>query len=297
MSEASVNKLSQDKEQYQDRVESESLSSMEDALAELGDIDATIDVQADEKANEDKFDTGSDDEDDDVTSDEGDLAGEETFLEMRALKIKQRFLKDGSPNFFEFSVFHPRTVADLDKPIKTENDFYLGAIKPFAPIGKSIKSLASRYEHYGLKSAYDTKSNEYTEFTHKFRPHHAHTEGGKGLTMYSRPVLYTKAGMCLPIENEGVNFVDSLELGRIPMAWVFRDNLVGTHLKHPDGNYYPILEVVENEPAIVYEYTLDDGRVIQCTPNHKFIAIVDGERVELSMQEIADNSYELAGLL
>ena len=99
------------------------------------------------------------------------------------------------PNFFEFAVFHPRTVADLDKPLKTENDFYLGSIKPFAPIGKSIKSPADKYAHYALKSAYDTKANEYTEFSHKYRPHHAHTEGGKGLAMYSRPVLYTKAGM------------------------------------------------------------------------------------------------------
>lgn len=191
--EASKDKINQDREEFKEK--EAALQSLEDALYQV-DEESSLVVQANAKANEDKMEDYEEDEDDVFGSATDDnIAGEGALYEYKALKIRALYERDDIPNEFDFIPFIPRTIQDVENPHVTQNDYYLRVTKPNGAIGRSIQRTAKEYQDFKLVSAYNVKQGEFDDFTKKFRPEHAHTEGGKGLTMYSNPVIAVGAGM------------------------------------------------------------------------------------------------------
>lgn len=97
-------------------------------------------------------------------------------------KVKDR------PDFFHFKIHRPE---ELEEEMQTvvENDAYLSRSKPIDFFGKAIAQSAEKIEDYERQSGFDKETFEYKDFVNLHQPKHGITEGGKGLTFYTKPVI------------------------------------------------------------------------------------------------------------
>lgn len=242
------------------------------------DILDAISVVADDKANQEAVE-GGDDEDDFDAEEADTLAAVEEHHAQSSKQIKEYYLNEALPNENEFKSFFPATLESLTKEHHTENDYFLRRVTPNKAVGSSIKFLGTRYKNYARVSAYNPKEGKFTPLAQRFRPEHAHTEGGKGLTNYSRPVIYTTSGMCLPLGSWG-NMVETPEGPKEWYDYVLEAELnwLPTNtdpkrefkVKHADGNFYNITKLMDNGTKDIYRWNLSNGLEVVCTLNHHF---------------------------
>ena len=141
--------------------------------------------------------------DDDEGSNEGDDE-HVTIKDADSSAMEQFYAVDGQPDYFHF-VTEPLTGLDANHETRTVNDWYLRDLPPNEFFGKSQAFLEQKYAGYDTVSAYDKASHKYTDFVEQHRPLHAMTEGGKGITMYTRPVIYLTSDMST-INNINITF-------------------------------------------------------------------------------------------
>lgn len=225
--------------------------------------------------------------------------------------------KPGTPEFHGYKNYLYMTVADLDTPIKVENDYYLhhNYPKPIPFLHQSVAHIAARYKNFKRVSAFDSKTKKYTDFAKLHQPKHGHTEGGKGLVGNSRSVVFHGTGMstinniviamgcpascsfCLSrsfLQNHYVLTEDGtkLTMSEIPSN-------IGVSIKRPDGTYTKITRWFENGLQEVFWYKDSDGDVIECTSTHKFDTVEEGPAPageifsrNLSLKVTRDNEEE-----
>lgn len=174
------------------------IAELEELVAQVGEINTDLEVQMD-RANEDKFDeeAGSALEDDSEIDNLAaqDLSGEEAYIKLKIAKIKSRYENPEVADNFHFKLALPLTCADFEKGTLSENDHYLEAYKPILPFARSIAAPIDKYKDWAMVSGFNSKTTERTETVNLYRPVHGVTEGGKGITYYTRPVIATTAGM------------------------------------------------------------------------------------------------------
>jgi hypothetical protein len=78
--------------------------------------------------------------------------------------------------------------------LRIRNDFYLNNIED---VNCSIGKIEYKYKDFEVKSAYIKKENTYHGYVKRFQPKYSHTEGGKGLAFYTRPVCYHTVGISI----------------------------------------------------------------------------------------------------
>lgn len=129
----------------------------------------------------------------------GDTDGVEIGSQVSANAVGRRnpYAIQGSPDYHGYRANIQMKVSDLETPFHVQNDFYLDKYleKPSPFFAGSLASLPNKYKGFKKVSAYNSRTKHYTDFAEAHKPKHGHTEGGKGLTMYSRPVVYATAGM------------------------------------------------------------------------------------------------------
>lgn len=96
-----------------------------------------------------------------------------------------------------FETSQPVTLSDVTEPVRSSNDFYLseGYSDPVGLLHASVGAVSKPYEGFKRVSAFNAKTNTYTDHTVRHQPKHAHTVGGKGLTGYTRPTFQHTHGM------------------------------------------------------------------------------------------------------
>lgn len=159
--------------------EQPSLDSMEilNDETEIGDLD----------------DGGNEGDDDHVVIKDGDTS-----------QMEARYAIDGVPNWFDMATEPVRDLKD-NNFTRTQNDWYLSKFRPIDMFGKSQAFLSDKYASFAVESAYSKTTHAYADYIELHRPLHAMTEGGKGIAMYTRPVVYMTADMST-INNFNITF-------------------------------------------------------------------------------------------
>jgi len=108
--------------------------------------------------------------------------------------VQRRYSVKGEPDFFHHKRVIPMSLSEPG-PQKIINDWALSRQKPIPFFGRAIKKVSDRFSDFAVKSGYTRKTNRFEEQVLLHRPLHAMTEGGKGLTQNTRPVVMAHAGM------------------------------------------------------------------------------------------------------
>jgi hypothetical protein len=127
------------------------------------------------------------------------IEGEEEIQELEGVDSSHtKYGVDGTPDYYSFLKKEHKDLASLGVT-QCENDLYLADVKPVEFYGASMTYLGrgSKYAKYKRVSGYTKKDNDYSLFVQEHRPYAARVEGGKGVTHYSRSVVYTTGGMSL----------------------------------------------------------------------------------------------------
>lgn len=143
------------------------------------------------------------DGDDEEGSNEGDDEGV-TIKDADSSAIENFYRVEGQGDYFHFGLEPLLSLKD-NGVTKTYNDWYLKGVLPNAFFGKSQAFLETKFGSYEIQSAYRKADHTYAPFVEAHRPLHGMTEGGKGITMYTRPVIYLTADMST-INNVNITF-------------------------------------------------------------------------------------------
>lgn len=206
--------------------------------------------------------------------------------------VQRRYEVKGEPDFFHHKRVIPMSLSELG-PQKVINDWALSRQKPIPFFGRAIKKVSDRFSDFAVKSGYTRKTNRFEEQVLLHRPLHAMTEGGKGLTQNTRPVVMAHAGMsdvnniifghgCFPLESD-VNTVLTPD-GDISLGKILREGLI-TSVVTEDGRFVKIEEIFDNGEKEVFEFEDEDGNIYVCTEDHPFHTMVKGELVEIEIGE------------
>lgn len=122
------------------------------------------------------------------------LGGAGDVVESRQDEISALYCGVGVADWYNFKSIPPVGLGDLGVT-EVENDFYLRSLKNVSFFGASKRALSRRYADFAEVSGFDKGRMEYTEFVDRKQPRHAVVGGGKGLTQYTRGVIYTTARM------------------------------------------------------------------------------------------------------
>lgn len=109
-----------------------------------------------------------------------------------------KYGEEGMPDYYSFVKREHLNINNLGVT-QCENDLYLADVAPVEFYGVSMTYLGggSKYAKYKKVSGYSKRENDYSPFVKEHRPYAARVEGGKGVTHYSRGVVYTTGGMSL----------------------------------------------------------------------------------------------------
>jgi hypothetical protein len=111
---------------------------------------------------------------------------------------------EGKPDVLNYKVHSEENIED-NKVTRVDNDPYLINLNPVNLFGQAIKNQEKRYEGFEEKSGYIKEEDCFEEFVELHQARHGHTEGGKGITFDSHPVITQMAGMS-KINNINVSF-------------------------------------------------------------------------------------------
>jgi hypothetical protein len=118
--------------------------------------------------------------------------------------IAARYKVDGQPDYFNMVTERPEFLNQRHIS-RVANDWYLDRVKPIKFYGASLKALEAKYKDFPVESAYRLADHSFAPFAADHRPLHAMTEGGKGITQYTRPVIYLTTDMST-INNFNITF-------------------------------------------------------------------------------------------
>lgn len=210
------------------------------------------------------------------------------------------YAKPGIPNYHAFRAHLYHTVSDMHTPMVVDNDYYLGVNypKPVDFLHKSLGAIPARFKNYKRVSAFDSKTKKMNEFAEAYSPKHAHTEGGKGLTTYTRGVVMHTHGMstitnytltsgcsasCFPYDAMVSTPEGPLTFSEIKERY---NNGIETRVHTPGGESSRVIYFFDQGVKEVNEYELEDGLIIRCTPDHFFETMEDELPIQLSIDMI-----------
>jgi|ERR1019366_5932137 hypothetical protein len=131
----------------------------------------------------------------DLVDSEDDEEDEDEIAEIKeenkaALQEKYEVL--GQPDFYHYKRVIPESLIEAETT-RVMNDWFLSRQKSIPFFGRAINKVAVLFSDYEIRSGYDKKTNKFADFVLDYRPLHAMTEGGKGLTQNTRPVVMLHA--------------------------------------------------------------------------------------------------------
>lgn len=193
--------------------------------------------QEQQKAREDDIDLsdGMEDEDD-ISATVRDMA-----------YFHQQYAVDGKPHFSKYHA-EPRVSTEDLASQTVENDYYLHDRSNNPLFANGRKHLIKPFAGYTKVSAYDTKKRVHTDLVERSWPTHGQTDGGKGLTTLSRPVISHHAGFS-SLVNVVTSFGCSASCSFCKESYLARsftqvdiNELTGLIRIHPDEDRFPELE-------------------------------------------------------
>lgn len=192
--------------------------------------------------------------------------------------MRARYAKAGQPDWYSYKEHESRGMEGLNLT-EEANDWYLRNTEPNPFFAASIRAPLAKVKDYEEVSGFSKQTYEYTDFVRNFRPHHAKTEGSKGIAMYPSTVVYTTAGMCFPL-NSDQNYVYVKDVGPMSLGEIARQNRLGLQISGPNG-YTTIKAIHHNGRQKVHFFTLDHtpgkSAAILATPSHIFVCAVNSQ--------------------
>lgn len=221
--------------------------------------------------------------------------------DIERLDFEGKYIKEGQPDVFHYRVERPRTLKDTMETV-SHNDPYLVRLSPRSFFGKSIINTAKVKESWEKKSGFNKETFEFADKVEEIQPRYGHTEGGKGLTFYMRPVIQQHGGMgsiqnvnishgCFDLTDFHANYVTVKE-DQVPIALLFKRN-VKVSVQIPGGGWAKISEFNHNGNRNIYKFTDEENVEFKCTEDHSFMTEINGEIYELPIKEIFKRNLPL----
>jgi len=222
------------------------------------------------------------------------------FEVVKQFDFETIYVKEGEPDTYHHRIEHPRTLEETELTV-AHNDPYLMGVKPTPFFGASIQNLAAIKEDWEMVSGFRKEDHEFEDFVELRQPRHGHTEGGKGLTFYMRPIVYEHGGMsainCVNVSygcwdlTDDHNTVMTKE-GPVPISTIITNGLEQdmaadpVQILLPNAEWAVVSHFFFNGYKDIYRVQDEDGEVYHCTDDHPFMTEVDGKVTEMAIGEI-----------